>query len=96
MSLLVGVQNAAPEFQFTAFPNPNGGKFQCILKSAIPLDFKISVYDGFGKLVDSFQGAAITAFEQKVDLSGQSKGIYFLHLEAGEIHRTIKLVVTVE
>jgi hypothetical protein len=73
-----------PNSQFQLFPNPTTGQF--VINSLATTKRELKLYNSFGQLIHQ---QIITSAHQQIDLSGQTKGIYFL--EAGGERRKIVL-----
>lgn len=91
----VGIQGVLATENFDAsdnvavFPNPSNGHFDIALGE--PKAIAVKVYDVFGKLV--FSKAYPMQETCPVDLTGVSRGMYFLKMEDGAKTQTRKIVV---
>jgi len=68
-------------------PNPSNGLYR--LNNKEQLTIKIVVTDALGRLVKQFT-SSVSVFE--IDLSSESKGVYYLEATAGYKQQVIKLL----
>lgn len=62
------------------FPNPNNGSFTVLVNNEDYSDLKIQILNIQGKIVYDKSIPSVLRYEKKIDLSGYSKGLYFLKL----------------
>lgn len=81
-------KNPNSTVKYSAYPNPNNGIF------SIESNVKISTIEVFNAVGEIVYGATINTHHTTVDLTQQSKGIYFYRLRIGEktIVKTGKIV----
>jgi hypothetical protein len=65
------------------YPNPSAGKFHLVLPDFISKISELEIYNLLGEKVFSFSGIKIQS-QMEVDLSGISKGVYFLKVFSGK------------
>jgi subtilisin family serine protease len=92
-STLVTINNLPALNNVKIFPNPSSGLFNLEIKAMGDEDTKISVADIHGKkiITETFSSQGSSA-NYTIDLSANSKGIYFLHLENGDNKYNFKLI----
>lgn len=76
---------------FKVYPNPSRGVFN--IKSSINNSVNFEVYDVTGKLILSKTNVTFGNDEYALDLSGVSKGVYFLEINESNNSATKKLIV---
>lgn len=84
----LGLEDAAPEFEASVFPNPMGSELhiQCPLGE----NLSFSLFDGAGRLV---MNGPLTSEEQILDVAILAPGSYVLRLDQmGEMLKNFKLV----
>lgn len=70
------------ESAFRIYPNPSEGTVNVSMNGIVG-DFKINIFDLYGRLVyTASEYAPTVAVHKVVDLSGLKKGVYFLELES--------------
>lgn len=77
----------------TLSPNPTEGIALLSLRLHEPQPLRLSVHDAAGRLVFEEKMGVVQDFAQKLDLSEQSAGLYFVHIWAGERSAVRRLVV---
>lgn len=77
---------------FTLYPNPNRGNFTIQFKSDSLSTIQVDVYDVLGKKVYSDSFAKTSYFNQNIQLSNFSSGIYFVTVLEGD-RRTVKKII---
>ena len=75
----------------TVYPNPSAGVFNLNVDHELQENFQLKVTDVCGKVC--FQKKMESLQHLTIDLSGKSKGIYFLNVSSGELNFTKALVV---
>jgi PKD repeat protein len=75
-------------------PNPNDGHFRLQASRAPQSPFTVDIIDLNGRLIrhKQFQASG-GSFMESFDLSGETKGLYFLRVSDGERAANMKLVV---
>ncbi len=82
VSLLnTGVKNIDAANQFVIYPNPTSSELNIKWNGADAKNVKVSLFDILGKNVANYQFNFIANDEQTIDVSGLSKGIYFLKID---------------
>ncbi|MEZ5196260.1 MAG: T9SS type A sorting domain-containing protein [Bacteroidales bacterium] len=76
------------------YPNPTDGKFNLKFNIAEKGTTEVKIYDLNGKEVyreklKNFEGQ----YEKEIDLTGEQKGTYFLHIQQGEKISTKKIIL---
>ena len=84
----VDIQNV----DFTLYPNPNKGNFTIQFKSDSMNAIQVYVFDVLGKRVYSNTFDKTAYFNQNIQLSNFSSGVYFVSVIEGE-HRTVKKII---
>lgn len=87
--LSLGYNNSSNTNSFLIFPNPSRGKFT-VRSNSIASDLRISIYGLLGNCV--LDKITLNTNTQEVDLSTQSKGIYFMEI-VSENERSVKKIV---
>jgi len=71
--------------KLTIFPNPSQDVFSIQFKNLMVQDIKINIINNIGKLVFSENLIGhIGAYNKKIDLKENAKGIYFLEIETND------------
>jgi hypothetical protein len=70
-------------------PNPNNGSFEIVLRSYDGADTKMTLINMLGTTVFTKQ---ITSLSTVIDISGQSKGIYYVKLESKSGIQMLKVI----
>lgn len=83
--------NAENIFQINAFPNPASGQ-TTIYFNEVAGPININVYNSNGELVMQLKNKNATDQKMVLDMKEFSNGIYFLKMEVGEKHQSVKLV----
>jgi photosystem II stability/assembly factor-like uncharacterized protein len=81
--------------KFTVFPNPTTGIFTISDKSGGLGNLTLRVYDQSGKIIsEDIMNQTATIGEKQLDLSGKTKGIYYLDIfRDGKKVNTVKVVL---
>lgn len=82
--------NGGKERTFEVYPNPTYGIFTVNLKHT-KVETKICVYDALGKCV--LDKVSMKTNEEKIDLTGQPKGVYSLEIESNGKNEVKKIVL---
>ena len=72
-------------------PNPSSGKFRLQFNEMLNKETKVCIYDVMGRCV--YQENFNQTSKQEIDLSGNTKGIYFVEVNAGEKSYRQKVVI---
>lgn len=80
-----GIFEQQNNLTLNAYPNPTAGKF------SIKQQGEVFIYNSLGQVV--YQSTNSPIHHLTIDLSSQSKGIYFIKIQSGENFFTEKLVV---
>ena len=86
-NIILGLDNENTDFHASIYPNPTKGIFSIRTDAN---SMKVEVYSTLGRLVaeeDVVEGL------QRIDLSNQAKGIYFVRLTSGTKIEQRKLIV---
>ncbi|WP_298318538.1 T9SS type A sorting domain-containing protein [uncultured Aquimarina sp.] len=75
---------------FSLFPNPSSDIFNIQWRNATKVSYRVT--DLAGKLISSRSGLNSSENTAQIDLSGYSKGMYFLSVSLDGIDKTMKLV----
>lgn len=80
-----GISESNLDFSFNAYPNPSTGIFY--IES--PEASTYIIYDALGRILvnDTFNSGV-----NKIDLSTEETGIYFLRVSVNELHKTVRLI----
>ena len=78
------------------YPNPTNGLFTLQLQDIRSHEIQVVIYDQLGKIIynDALQGGQISNIAHPVNLSGQSNGMYFIHILTEEGRAVKKLVLS--
>jgi hypothetical protein len=87
--IIIDEEEEEEEDQLLVYPNPNNGIFIVALEDDEPSD--IYVTDMMGKLV--YQKKAVTDQRISIDISKESKGIYFVKVITGDETSTKKIII---
>jgi len=73
------------------FPNPSSGQFTFLTSSEVSEPYSINIYDNIGRLVFSQSNISVPSIS--IDLSLESKGLYFAHvtMNGATYHKKIVL-----
>ncbi len=86
-----GINELSNNSGFSLYPNANNGKFIIQLDNAQePLNCKLEVFDMLGKEIYS---SSLSDSKTEVDLSGKSKGMYFLKIYREDIMIGVKKII---
>jgi hypothetical protein len=85
---LTEIKNSASNNEFRVFPNPNNGQFEIQLSENVTFPAKASFYTIDGSIVKQ-----LPIQNSSIQLSGFSKGIYFIHLQYGDRKSVAKMIV---
>jgi hypothetical protein len=92
--VLVEIQtgmNEANAGGVTILPNPSDGKFYIDISNQDSEPITMQILDLTGRIVVEIEPAISEKFE--IDLSGQSKGMYFVRIKSGEGLLIRKIVI---
>jgi Zn-dependent metalloprotease len=79
--------------EFVVYPNPNNGVFSVQFTSNSKQKVKLEVYNILGGLVSSeYKSIKVGLNQIEVDISNQTKGIYFVKLTSGESTNVVRIV----
>lgn len=78
--------------EMNVYPNPSAGVFSVSYDNQSSLVKSVEILDSFGRLVDT-QAVSSTTNLFTVDLTGQSKGVYFARFVFAEGSKVSKLIV---
>jgi hypothetical protein len=80
--------------QFWLYPNPTTGKCMLVFNGEnVVKDWKLNITDVTGRIVITEMHKASGNFSKEIDMSGHSKGVYFVELTSGTQKTVRKLVV---
>lgn len=88
------VDNSLKADLLEIFPNPNQGRFQLRFDINMAGSANLVIFDGNGKLV--FSGEVNTTdgkYQMEIDLSRESRGVYYLQLASGDKKLSKRLVI---
>jgi hypothetical protein len=77
----------------SVYPNPATGYFNIQYSQSSAFDAVIKIRNATSAIIFSLQRKNIMQLQEKINLSSQSKGIYFIELIAGENRFTQKVVL---
>lgn len=92
-SCLVGANDALAASNCQLFPNPTDGRLELRWNRVGQENHAIIVLDALGRVVWSQQGSHDGAWNTMIDLSAFPKGVYTVHLQAGETQTVKKIIV---
>lgn len=75
------IETTGPEESIEAYPNPNEGSFKLVIPEKYIDNSNVYVYNILGKLV--YQSESEIAQNSNIDISGYSKGIYYVKVISG-------------
>lgn len=81
----IGIEEVEPiETNVLIFPNPSTGLFNLTFNESEILSYTIEVRNINGQLIDLFELDNVgNGFKYAIDIQGQSRGMYFLHINNG-------------
>lgn len=88
----VGIPESSLENHFELYPNPSGGMINIALTSLNDNSIEVLIYNSFGQLVKAGKIAYGTT-NYTIDLSGESKGMYYVVLRSGTEETSKKVVL---
>ena len=90
-----GIKEKIGEFTVEIFPNPNQGFFNISIRNNKALEnLKIYVFDVTGKLIyENEINQKINSYNKRIDLTGQAKGNYVIHVIANNLSLKKQLVI---
>ncbi|MEL7340513.1 MAG: T9SS type A sorting domain-containing protein [Bacteroidota bacterium] len=78
---------------FDVYPNPSAGELNILVETEQPTNMELKIYDLSGKKVLREATNRISRLERKIDLSGLTAGVYFVHLTTLEGVQVAKIVL---
>ena len=72
------------------YPNPSNGIFTIEVDEAI---YKLSIYDYLGKEITAYKISKENEYKFLLDLSNNSKGLYFIHLFTDNDFLSNKIII---
>ena len=84
------LREGASTLDVTAFPNPSPTNFNLQLKSTSSEKINVSVYNRFGKVVESFSQVASNSSLSLGD--SYKKGFYYVHLKQGSQTKIVRIL----
>lgn len=93
--LATGIEDVASDFQFSIYPNPSAGNFNLDMFTTKNLGGKANVIitDIIGQAIKTFTLEHPNGNVHPIDLSGQSKGVYFLTVFNDKYKKTEKIII---
>jgi hypothetical protein len=91
VDVMIGNDEPQTPVKFTAYPNPNDGKFRVTAQLGEPTDLTLEIRDILGRLVYAEKMDWVNEFTRDLDLSQQPGGIYQVSLQAADFRRTFKI-----
>jgi hypothetical protein len=91
--LPVGVEDLADSILFSAFPNPNAGRFVVELRGNGIKDVDFGLYDVMGRSAMAFREAGVGILRREVDLRGRAAGVYWVRAQCDGFDRWLKVIV---
>jgi hypothetical protein len=89
-----GIEDVDPFEGMLIYPNPSSGLFTIEMDNQLFGDMAINVLDQGGKGIMNLKSEKTTEhFEKQIDLSGQSKGIYFISLQINKQISNKKIII---
>lgn len=89
----VGEEQIPSSFEgLSIYPNPSNGIFN-LVGSNIGEDLHITVYSATGKIVHHINTHSTKDFEKKINLSGMSKGVYFVKIQSEKSNEMRKIIL---
>ncbi|WP_299216088.1 T9SS type A sorting domain-containing protein [uncultured Aquimarina sp.] len=85
----LSVDNLENRPVFSLFPNPSRDLFNIQWRNATKVSYRVT--DLAGKLISSRSGLNSSENTAQIDLSGYSKGMYFLNVTLDGVNKTMKL-----
>ena len=90
---LVGIEDTENSFSnISIHPNPSKGIFQ-IVGNQVKEALEISIYNTNGKLVYQLDDKFSNNFEERIDISGFAKGLYFVKLQGKQSFEMRKIII---
>lgn len=79
---------------YSVYPNPNRGRFTVRCEAQDQGQFTLRLVDLTGRVIVSQSNAFVVGLnEYAVDLNDAVAGVYFLHLESGDVRQTLKVII---
>jgi len=91
IDLSIGLDQSTINDQLSIFPNPSEGQF--ILRSELGEAYDVLILSSNGRVVYDRRLSFNTSRDYMIDLSDQSKGLYFIRLMNGEEMVTKKVII---
>ena len=89
-----GLNDIALNNNLAVYPNPNSGVFEIQLKAENSESLELQLTDIVGRIIYKEKPTVINKnYSKNIDVSGISKGIYFLNFSNSNQHLTKKIVV---
>lgn len=89
----VGIGENKDEFMALIYPNPGNGIFNLLIKADKHDFFQLNVMNVLGSTVFSKQTETVSEeLSTSLDLSGLSKGVYFLSIQGNKSQQLIKII----
>ena len=77
----------------SVYPNPSSGIFNVKLNSFINSEIEISVYDILGREISQNSFNNISNFNEEIDISNASPGIYLMTISSERVKVTRRIIV---
>lgn len=85
----------ASQFEFSLFPNPASQQVELLLPDNCTFPLTVSIFNLTGKKVKA-DGIIHSGYENKIDISNLSSGIYFIQVKAKESEGSARFVILPE
>ena len=82
MSNFFGIEPAVAQPQVEVYPNPGGGVFTLATNQLLEEKVSLEIFDGYGKRVFSEEYPAFQS--QRIDLSDQTTGLYYISISSAK------------
>jgi len=88
------VENVKNLQDFNVYPNPNTGKFTLEIENITSEDFTLEIVNFLGqKVFEKTLNPLSSEYSVQFDLSGYSKGLYFVKLQDTNTIKTERVVI---
>jgi hypothetical protein len=89
-----GMSSAQTSGSVVIYPNPGDGLFSIVFNNLNSDQLNLTVLDLQGKVVYSYKETNVSgSFSKQIDLTGLSKGIYYIRLNTGNTITAKKLII---
>ena len=87
VNVILGVESVANALEngtLALYPNPGNGVFKVAIENNQAAEMQVRIFNAVGQLVQASEIVKATVWEKSMDLSGQTKGTYFVQIKVGD------------